>query len=566
MLGSWLWMLGMGFFVGQIVGRLGMPPLLGMIGVGILLGPQMGNVLSGEVLAAADDLRVLAVMIILMKAGLGLDREKLAQQGSVALRLGFLPAACEAVIVALLGMGLFGLDFPTGLLLGCVIGAESPAVIVPGMLRLKSLGWGVTKGIPDAILTGSALSDVLLLLVFSLLLSFLGQGRGESVHLLGWELSPLQWLPFQVVIEIGMGLVMGYLGARALVSLLTRQNWTRNTVQDVLLAACMALWLVIFPRVWPYFSGYLAAMAMGFFLIELDAPLARRLRSGFDALWTVAEIVLFVLLGAALNLSVLGSVFLPGILLLSLGLMVGRGLGWWLSTLGSNWNLRERLFLLPGNMAKATVQAAIGGIPLAEGLAGGETILALAALSILVTAPLGAWSTQVFAPKLLAKGEVDPTKVGSQGKVSFLAAVDTSPLAEAVLRKVADLARRVEGEVIVLHVTDQPQGIPAQQLQQLSQRLLADIRYQFCLRSGPLAETIVEMASERQVTDVVMGKRGHRGWDQVLVGSTSQAVLETSPIPVILVEENGFTTAEGHRKLSARALPNGQEPSLPKES
>ncbi|MCF2969885.1 cation:proton antiporter [Synechococcus sp. Nb3U1] len=554
MLGSWLWILGMGFFVGQIVGRLGLPPLLGMIGVGILLGPQMGNVLSGEVLAAADDLRVLAVMIILMKAGLGLDREKLAQQGSVALRLGFLPATCEAVVVALLGMGLFGLDFPTGLLLGCVIGAESPAVIVPGMLRLKSLGWGVTKGIPDAILTGSALSDVLLLLVFSLLLSFLGQGAEESLNLLGMQLSPLQWLPFQVVIEIAMGLVMGYLGARALVSLLTRQNWTRNTVQDVLLAACMALWLVIFPRVWPYFSGYLAVMAMGFFLIELDTPLARRLRSGFDALWTVAEIVLFVLLGAALNLSVLGSVFLPGILLLSLGILLGRGVGWWLSTLGSNWNLRERLFLLPGNMAKATVQAAIGGIPLAEGLAGGETILALAALSILVTAPLGAWSTQGFAPKLLEKGEVDPTKVGSQGKVSFLAAVDTSPLAEAVLRKVADLARRVDGEVIVLHVTDDPQGIPAQQLQQLSQRLLADIRYQFCLRSGPLAETIVEMASERQVTDVVMGKRGHRGWEQVLVGSTSQAVLETSPIPVILVEENGLIAG---RAPSPKALPSG---------
>ncbi len=544
MLGSWLWILGMGFFVGQIVGRLGMPPLLGMIGVGILLGPQLGDVLSAEVLTAADDLRLLAVMIILMKAGLGLDREKLAQQGSVALRLGFLPAACEAVVVAVVAMGLFGLDFPTGLLLGCVIGAESPAVIVPGMLRLKSLGWGVTKGIPDAILTGSALSDVLLLLVFSLLLSFLGQGAEGGISLLGVELSPLQWLPFQVVIEIVMGVVMGYLGARVLVSLLTRQNWTRNSMQDVLLAACMALGLVLAPQAWPYFSGYLAVMAMGFFLIELDAPLARRLRGGFDALWTVAEIVLFVLLGASLDLSVLGSVLLPGLLLLTLSLLLGRGLGWWLSTLGSNWTWGERLFLLPGNMAKATVQAAIGGIPLAQGIAGGEVILALAALSILLTAPLGAWLTQLFAPKLLEKGEVDPTKVGSQGKVSFLAAVDTSALAEAVLRKVADLARRVDGEVIVLHVTDEPQGKGVEQLRQLTQRLLADIRHQFCLASGPVVETIVDWAGERQVTDVVMGKRGHRGWEQVLVGSTSQAVLETSPIPVILVEEEDFKKRE----------------------
>ncbi len=539
MLGSWLWMLGIGFFAGQIVGRLGMPPLLGMIGAGILLGPQLGNVLSKDLLAAAEDLRLLAVMIILMKAGLGLDREKLLQQGSVALRLGFLPATCEALVVALVAMGLFGWDFPTGLLLGCVLGPESPAVIVPGMLRLKSLGWGVAKGIPDAILTGSALSDVLLLLLFSLLLNFLGQGGREPIQILGWELSPLQWLPFQVVSEIALGLGIGYLAAQVLVLVLTRQNWTRTTAQDVLLAACMALGLVIAPRLWPHFSGYLAVMAMGFFLIELDAPLARRLRLGFDTLWTVAEIVLFVLLGASLQLAVLGSVLLPGILLFTVGLLVGRGLGWWLSTLGSNWNGKERLFLLPGNMAKATVQAAIGGIPLAEGIEGGETILALAALSILLTAPLGAWSTQAFAPRLLELGEVDPTKVGTQGQVRFLAAVDTSPLAEAVLRKVADLARRVDGEVIVLHVTDEPEGIPVQQLRQQTQRLLADIRHHFWLRSGPLAETIVQAATEAQVTDVVMGKRGHRGWEQVLVGSTSQAVLETSPIPVILVEESG---------------------------
>lgn len=539
MLGSWLWILVMGFFVGQIVGRLGMPPLLGMILVGILLG----EVLSPEVLAAAGDLRLVAVMIILMKAGLGLDREKLAQQGSVALRLGFLPAACEALAVALLSRWILGLDWATGLLLGCVIGAESPAVIVPGMLRLKSLGWGVAKGIPDAILTGSALSDVLLLLGFSLLLSFLGQGSPEGLRLFGLELSPLQWLPFQVGMEILLGVAIGYLGARLLVALLVQQNWTRNSTQEVLLAACLALGLVLASQVWPYFSGYPAVMALGFFLVQLDGPLARRLRLGFDALWTVAEIVLFVLLGASLDLQVLGSLLLPGLLLLTLSLLLGRGLGWWLSTVGSNWNWRERLFLLPGNMAKATVQAAIGGIPLAQGIPGGETILAIAALSILATAPLGAWLTQVFAPRLLEKGEVDPTKVGSQGKVSFLAAVDTSPLAEAVLRKAADLARRLDGEVIVLHVTDEPQGKRVEQLRQLAQRLLADIRHEFCLASGPLAETIVGLAQERQVTDIVMGKRGQRGWEQVLLGSTSQAVLETSPIPVILVEEEEFGKA-----------------------
>lgn len=176
----------MGFFVGQIARRMRMPALVGMVLVGIVLGPSLGNGIAPEVLDAADSLRTIAVMVILMKAGLGLDREKLAQQGTVALRLGVLPAAGEAFAIALAAMGLLQFDFATGLLLGCIIGAESPAVIVPGMLRLKSLGWGVNKGIPDAILTGSALSDVLLLLVFSLLLAFFVSGYSRRDHLTRW--------------------------------------------------------------------------------------------------------------------------------------------------------------------------------------------------------------------------------------------------------------------------------------------------------------------------------------------------------------------------------------------
>ncbi|MEA5517003.1 cation:proton antiporter, partial [Nodularia sp. UHCC 0506] len=293
MLASILWILIMGFFVGQLARHLGAPPLIGMIIVGIILSPQALNVISPEMLNAADDLRTLAVMIILMKAGLGLDRDKLAQQGTVALRLGFLPATIEAIAIAFAAMVIFKFDFFTGLLLGCVIGAESPAVIVPGMLRLKSLGWGVTKGIPDAILTGSALSDVLLLLVFSLLLSFLGDGSVEQIILPGGlVLTSLQLLPLQIIMQILLGVIFGYLAARLLVVLLVKQNWTQNAVQDTVIAASIALFLVISAHELPYFSGYLAAMSMGFFLIELDAPLARRLRGGFDSLWIVAEIFL----------------------------------------------------------------------------------------------------------------------------------------------------------------------------------------------------------------------------------------------------------------------------------
>lgn len=478
MLESVLWILLVGFWGGQVARRLKTPALVGMILVGIWLGPQVGNVISSDLLEAADALRVIAVMVILMKAGLGLDRDKLKQQGTVALRLGFLPATCEAVAIALAAIVFFQFDFAMGLLLGCIVGAESPAVIVPGMLRLKSLGWGVQKGIPDAILTGSALSDVLLLLVFSLLLAFLSQNPDAGITLPGsLILSPLQLLPFQLILQVVLGVVLGVLTARVLVALLAEQNWTQNAIQDTLVAAGVALLLVVLAEGFPIFSGYLAVMSLGFFLIEFDAPLARRLRSGFDGLWIVAEIFLFVLLGASIQLNVLGNILLPGLLILGIGTLVGRAIGWYLSTLGSNWNWRERLFLLPGNSAKATVQAAIGAIPLARGVEGGETILAIAALSILVTAPLGAWAIPTFAPKLLERGKVDPTKVTIVQRILILAAVDTSSLATDVLTKAAELARRSDGQVIVLHVVRTADTKGIERLKEKTQILLADIRY-----------------------------------------------------------------------------------------
>ncbi|PSR17106.1 sodium:proton antiporter [filamentous cyanobacterium CCP3] len=546
MLESIIWILLMGFFVGQIARRMRLPALVGMVLVGIVLGPYGGNVIAPEVLAAADSLRVIAVMVILMKAGLGLDREKLAQQGTVAFRLGFLPAACEAIAIAVAAIGLLQFDVATGLLLGCIIGAESPAVIVPGMLRLKSLGWGVKKGIPDAILTGSALSDVLLLLVFSLLLAFLSQRAAARITLPGGlMLSPVQLLPFQIIVQIGFGVLLGWLAARFLVSLLGKQNWTQNAVQDALVAAGFALLLVVLAENFPVFSGYLAVMATGFFLTELDAPLARRLRGGFDSLWVIAEIILFVLLGASIQLNVLGNTFLVGLVVLAIGTLMGRSLGWYLSTLGSNWNWKERLFLLPGNSAKATVQAAIGAIPLAQGIEGGETILALAALSILVTAPLGAWAIPTFAPKLLERGEVDPTKVSVSRRVVLLAAVDTSPLAIEVLTKVAELARRSDAEVVVLHIIrrDDPHGV--ERLRHEAKRNLADIRYRFVTGDGTVPEEIVRTAQDYNVAEIVLGKRGHRPLEEVLVGSVSQAVLESSPVPIVVVDAVTAAEARG---------------------
>ena len=536
MLESIIWILLTGFFAGQLARRLRAPALVGMVLAGIILGPQVANAISSDVLGAADALRTIAVMVILMKAGLGLDREKLSQQGTVALRLGFLPATCEAIAVALAAIWLFQFDLATGLLLGCIIGAESPAVIVPGMLHLKRLGWGVKKGIPDAILTGSALSDVLLLLVFSLLLAFLTQGATIGITLGSLSLSPVQLLPLQVIVQVSLGILLGWLTAHVLVIVLTKQNWTQNAVQDSLVATSVALLLVVLSEHLPIFSGYLAVMAAGFFLIEFDAPLARRLREGFNSLWIIAEIILFVLLGASIQLHILGDTLLVGLLILAIGTLVGRSFGWYLATLGSNWTRKERLFLLSGNSAKATVQAAIGAIPLAQGVNGGDTILALAALSILVTAPLGAWAIPTFAPKLLERGEVDPTKVSMNRRIVLLAAVDTSPLAEQVLAKAADLARRCDGHVVILHVQQADSSQNIQKLKQQTQQHLADIRYQFITTSGAISTEILRTAQDYGAAEIVMGKRGHRYLENLLVGSVSRTVVETSPLPVIIVE------------------------------
>ena len=533
MLASIIWILLAGFFFGQLAQRLKAPPLVGMILAGILLGPQVVDVIGTETLAAADALRTIAVMVILMKAGLGLDREKLAQQGTVALRLGFLPGALEAIAIAITSIWLLNFDFLTGLLLGCIIGAESPAVIVPGMLRLKRLGWGVKKGIPDAILTGSALSDVLLLLVFSLLLAFLSAQTDAGLSLPGGlMLSPLQLLPFQIVLQISLGIGLGWATARLLVLLLAKRQWTQNSVQDTLIAAGCALSLVVIAAQIPVFSGYLAVMATGFFLIEFDTPLARELRDGFNALWIVAEIMLFVLLGASIELQVLEDSIWVGLLLLAIGTLVGRSLGWYLSTLGSNWNLKERLFLLPGNSAKATVQAAIGAVPLAQGLPGGETILAISALSILVTAPLGAWAIPTFAPKLLARGEVDPTKVAIATKPIILAAIDSSPTAAQVLLKAAEMARANNGEVVVVNVNNVSDRADVNQLRM--KQMLADIRFRFLSIEGDVAKEILKTSQTCDATDIVIGKC--RAISDRSVGMISRTVIAQSHLPVVVVE------------------------------
>jgi nucleotide-binding universal stress UspA family protein len=247
----------------------------------------------------------------------------------------------------------------------------------------------------------------------------------------------------------------------------------------------------------------------------------------------VAEIILFVLLGAAIAFDTLAAMLGPGLVILAVGTLIGRAIGWGLATWGSNWTRRERLFLLPGNSAKATVQAAIGAIPLAAGVPGGDRILALAALSILITAPLGAWAIPTFAPKLLQQGRVDPTKTSRDRPITLLAAVDTSPHADAVLTKAAELARRCDGRVIVLHVvTPATAATTLETLEARAAQHLADIRHEFTPLTGDIAATILATADHYHVDEIILGKQND---PQGAIGSVSHHLLTTSTIPTILV-------------------------------
>ena len=516
----------LGFMGGQIAQRLKSPPLLGMMLVGILLGTEVGNLIAPKMLNLADDFRTIAVMVILIRAGLGLDRDKLAKQGSVALRLGFLPALTEAIAISFLAIWLFQFNWLTGLLLGCVVSAESPAVIVPGMLRLKNLGYGVSKGIADAILTGSALSDVLILLLFSLLLSLLSQGTIAS--------NALWLLPLEVIGQIVLGVVFGYLAAKLIVLGIVRHQWTSNAVQNTLITASVALLLVVLSINFPYFSGYLSAMALGFFLIEFSPPLARRLRQEFNHLWIVAEILLFVLMGATIQLKVLESLLLPGIILLIFGLLIGRTVGWYLATLGSDWTWKEKLFLLPGNSAKATVQAAIGAVPLSLNIPGGEIILAIAALAILITAPLGAWAIPTFAPKLLTK-DIDPRKTNLATPTVIMGVVDISPGTIKVLTHVANMTRRTNGEAIILYVYNNYQTTDIDKINLLTEKFLADVPYQLLMVTGDIPAEILKLAAQYQVTAMTLAKSDAELWSDNPLNAVSQQLLNQTAIPMTFI-------------------------------
>ena len=389
MLLSFALILLLGGVAGRLFGRLKLPPLLGMLLVGIMMSPSVLNLLDPMTLDISGILRQIALIIILTRAGLSLSLRDLKKVGRPAIFMSFVPAIFEIVGIGLLAPLLFGVSPLEALLMGSVLAAVSPAVIVPQMLKVQEKGYGVQKGIPQLILAGASIDDVFVIVIFSALLGIM---QGVSIS---WV--TFGWIPVRILLGIAIGLFVGNLLAK----LFERVHLNADERTLTLIAVSFILVTIENETNLP-FSGLLAVMFAGIMIQRKNVEIATQLTRHYNHLWSAASIALFVLVGASVNVNFL---FQAGVTALAVifGGLAFRIVGVFVSLLGTNLNWKERLFCMIAYSPKATVQASIGGLPLAAGLAVGNIILVVAVLAIMTTAPLGAFLIDHTYHRLLAK-------------------------------------------------------------------------------------------------------------------------------------------------------------------
>ncbi len=389
MLNSIAMMLLLGMFMGWICKKIHLPSLLGMILTGILLGPYVGNLIDGSILQISADLRKIALIIILTRAGLSLDLNDLKKVGRPAVLMCFVPACFEMAGMVLLAPKLLGISVIDAAIMGAVVAAVSPAVIVPKMLKLMEEGYGVKHSIPQLILAGASVDDVFVIVMFT---AFTGLAQGDGV-----SVSSFVGIP----ISIFLGILAG-IGVGILLAVFFKAVHIRDT-SKVIILLCVAFLLVTLEdqisSVIP-FASLIAVMTVGIALQKKREVVARRLSVKFNKLWVAAEILLFVLVGATVDLSYAVSAGFFAILLI-FGALLFRMVGVWVCLLKTTLTSKERLFCMIAYTPKATVQAAIGGVPLAMGLSCGNLVLTVAVTAILLTAPLGAFCIDWTYKKLL---------------------------------------------------------------------------------------------------------------------------------------------------------------------
>lgn len=380
-----------GLLLGKLFQSLKLPQLIGMILTGVLLGPHLLGLIDKTILGISPDLRQLALIIILTRAGLSLDLKDLKKIGRPAILMCFVPACFEILGTLLLAPRLLHITYLEAAIMGSVIAAVSPAVIVPRMIRALEQGYGSEKRIPQLILAGASADDVFVIIIFTALISL---AKGEKIDAMGFA---------EIPISILLGILMGFLVGGALIWFYKKVH-IRDTVKLVIMLSISFLLIELqnqLDSIVPM-SGLLAIMSMGIMIFSKYDELAKRLSIKYNKLWIGAEIILFVLVGATLDLSY---VIKAGVLVVILVFvaLVFRMIGVLTCLIKTNLNSKEKLFCVFSYMPKATVQAAIGAIPLSMGLECGNIVLTVAVLSILITAPLGAFLVDHSYQKLLAK-------------------------------------------------------------------------------------------------------------------------------------------------------------------
>lgn len=375
--------------LGSICNKIKLPPLLGILIIGIVLGPYVLNLIAPSILDISADLRKLALIIILTRAGLNLNLKDLRKNGVSAVLLCFIPATFEIVGYLLLGTLILKLPMLDAGILGCVMAAVSPAVIVPRMLKLKETGYGTDKGIPDMIMTGASADDVFVIILFTSLTTIATDGT------FSWNIV---WqIPTSIILGIGVGVVVGML-----FTIFIKKIHIRDSVKVILILSFTFLFVALENAIntWVPYSGLLSVIAFGAVIFAKHEICAQRLSVKFSKLWIFAEILLFVLVGAEVSIeyAIQNSALIICVILLAL---LFRMIGVFLCVVFSKLNIKECLFCMIAYTPKATVQAAIGALPLAMGLASGQIILTAAILGILITAPLGAFLTDLTYKKLL---------------------------------------------------------------------------------------------------------------------------------------------------------------------
>ena len=390
MLNSLALIILLGLVSSMILEKIKLPNIIGMLLVGIMLGPSMLNMLDESLLSISGDIKEIALIIILLKAGLSLDLTDLKKVGRPAVLLCFLPATFEILGFIIFGPKLLGLTLLESAILGAVMGAVSPAVIVPRMTFLLENGYG-KKGLPQMVIAGSSADDVYVIVIFTALLAL---AKGSKISIMSF---------LNIPISIILGILMGVLVGSIMVYLFKNYK-LRNTYKVIILLSICFLFVSIEKSLEGKLaiSGFLAIMAMGVTIFNKYPSLSKIFQVKFSKMWLISEIILFVLVGASVNISYAFKAGLGTIIIIFIALLF-RMLGTYLCLLKTNFNNKERLFTCITQIPKATVQAAIGGVPLEMGLLCGNTVLTVAVLSIIITAPLGSILIDKTQYKLLKK-------------------------------------------------------------------------------------------------------------------------------------------------------------------